>query len=39
MRFALGIGVPDQLIVIPVCMAFAKTQGPTHLKLLDSMQR
>lgn len=38
MLFALGIGVPAQLIVIPVYVAFAQTQSLTHLKLLDSMQ-
>ncbi|MFF7994265.1 carbohydrate ABC transporter permease [Kitasatospora xanthocidica] len=36
--FALGIGVPAQLIIIPVYVAFAKAQSLTHLKLLDSMQ-
>ncbi|WP_051837845.1 carbohydrate ABC transporter permease [Streptomyces sp. NRRL WC-3742] len=36
--FALGIGVPTQLIVIPVYVAFAKAQNATQLKLLDSMQ-
>ncbi|MER5739636.1 carbohydrate ABC transporter permease [Streptomyces sp. NPDC002262] len=38
MLFALGLGVPAQLIIIPVYVAFAKTQTLTHLKLLDSMQ-
>ncbi|MEV6007829.1 carbohydrate ABC transporter permease [Streptomyces sp. NPDC051976] len=38
MLFALGVGIPGQLIVIPVYLAFAKTQDATHLKLLDSMQ-
>ncbi|MFJ2865598.1 carbohydrate ABC transporter permease [Kitasatospora sp. NPDC087314] len=38
MLFALGLGVPAQLIIIPVYVAFAKTQNLTHLKLLDSMQ-
>ncbi|NGN66037.1 carbohydrate ABC transporter permease [Streptomyces sp. A7024] len=38
MLFALGLGVPGQLIIIPVYVAFARTQDFTHLKLLDSMQ-
>jgi multiple sugar transport system permease protein/N-acetylglucosamine transport system permease protein len=38
MLFALGLGVPAQLIVIPVYVALARTQALTHLKLLDSMQ-
>ncbi|MFC9331230.1 carbohydrate ABC transporter permease [Kitasatospora sp. NPDC057015] len=38
MLFALGLGVPTQLIIIPVYVALAKTQALTHLKLLDSMQ-
>ncbi|MHA6765662.1 carbohydrate ABC transporter permease [Streptacidiphilus sp. PAMC 29251] len=36
--FALGIGVPAQLLVIPVYLALAKTQAATHIKLLDSNQ-
>ncbi|MDH2394029.1 carbohydrate ABC transporter permease [Streptomyces sp. HNM0663] len=36
--FALGLGVPAQLIIIPVYVTLAKTQAATHLQLLDSMQ-
>ncbi|WP_377268675.1 carbohydrate ABC transporter permease [Peterkaempfera sp. SMS 1(5)a] len=38
MLFALGLGVPGQLIVIPVYVALAHVQHFTHLKMLDSLQ-
>ncbi|MFA3843662.1 carbohydrate ABC transporter permease [Streptomyces aureus] len=38
MLFALGLGVPVQLIIIPVYVALTRIQHLTHLKLLDSMQ-
>ncbi|WP_424215797.1 carbohydrate ABC transporter permease (plasmid) [Streptomyces sp. BI20] len=36
--FALGVGVPTQLIVVPVYLALARVQDLTHLKLIDSLQ-
>ena len=36
--FALGLGVPSQVLIIPVYVALAKTQAATHLRLIDSLQ-